>query len=378
MTSVNNNNNASAHDPDVSNISADDNHNRSHNQASGGEGGSGGPPTITYTAVKIIGHGSFGVVFLAKVVETDEYVAVKKVLQDKRFRNRELQILRSVHHPHIINMKHCFYSNGDRPEELYLNIVMEFLPDTAFRFCRMFTRQKEYVPLLYVKLLAYQLCRACAYLHNPKLNICHRDIKPQNILMDPTTGVMKLCDFGSAKQLINGDENVSYICSRYYRAPELLFGCQEYTTSVDVWSVGCVVGEMLLGQPLFPGETTVDQMVEIIKILGTPTTADIESMNRDYSEFQFPQILPLPWNRVFRPHTTPEAVDFVTQMLKYAPSSRMSALSALCHPFLDELRQPGTLLPSGKPLPSSLFTFTDDELEYIPRNIIEKLLPRSH
>eukprot|EP00744_Colponema_vietnamica_P008474 GILI01012084.1.p1 GENE.GILI01012084.1~~GILI01012084.1.p1 ORF type:complete len:386 (+),score=57.97 GILI01012084.1:75-1232(+) len=330
--------------------------------------------TISYSAERVIGHGSFGVVFLAKVVETGELVAIKKILQDKRFRNRELQVMRSVHHPNLVDLKHCFYSNGERPEQLYLNLVMDFLPDTVFRFSRMFTRQREYMPLLYVKLFSYQLCRAAAYLHNPKLNVCHRDIKPQNLLIDPHTGLLKLCDFGSAKQLLNGEENVSYICSRYYRAPELLFGCKQYTTAVDLWAIGCVVAEMLLGQPLFPGETTVDQMVEIIKVMGTPTVADIENMNKDYTEFKFPQIQALPWNRVFRPGCPTEAIDFVSQLLQYNPSRRMPALNAMGHSFFDELRVPGTILPNGKPLPA-LTSFTDTELDYIPPAIQERLAP---
>lgn len=85
------------------------------------------------------------------------------------------------------------------------------------------------------------------------------------------THVLKLCDFGSAKQLVLGEPNVSYICSRYYRAPELIFGNSNYTTNIDVWSVGCVIAELMLGQPIFPGESGVDQLVEIIKILGTPS-----------------------------------------------------------------------------------------------------------
>jgi kinase len=81
---------------------------------------------------------------------------------------------------------------------------------------------------------------------------------------------------------------VSYICSRYYRAPELIFGATEYNNSIDVWSVGCVMAELLLGQPLFPGESGVDQLVEIIKVLGTPTREMIHTMNPNYSEFKFP------------------------------------------------------------------------------------------
>ena len=106
--------------------------------------------------------------------------------------------------------------------------------------------------------------------------------------MDPSCHVLKLCDFGSAKRLLKGEVNVSYICSRYYRAPELIFGATDYTPAIDVWSCGCVIAELLLGQPLFPGESGVDQLVEIIKVLGTPTRDQIHSMNPNYSEFKFP------------------------------------------------------------------------------------------
>lgn len=88
--------------------------------------------------------------------------------------------------------------------------------------------------------------------------------------------------------MVQGEPNVSYICSRYYRAPELIFGNSNYTTSIDVWSVGCVIAELMLGQPIFPGESGVDQLVEIIKILGTPSKEQIQAMNPDYKEYRFP------------------------------------------------------------------------------------------
>lgn len=98
--------------------------------------------------------------------------------------------------------------------------------------------------------------------------------------------------------MIKGEPNVSYICSRYYRAPELIFGAIDYTCYIDVWSSGCVFAELLLGQPIFPGESGVDQLVEIIKVLGTPTREQIRQMNPNYQEFRFPQIKAHPWHKV--------------------------------------------------------------------------------
>lgn len=327
--------------------------------------------TISYSAERVIGNGSFGVVFLAKVVETGEIVAIKKVLQDKRFKNRELQIMRVLSHRNIVQMKHCFYSNGDK-DELYLNLVLEFVPDTVYRFCRHFTKNKEYMPTIYVKLFVYQLCRALNFIHS--VGICHRDIKPQNLLIDPSTGILKLCDFGSAKQLVAGEPNVSYICSRYYRAPELIFGATNYTSAIDTWSLGCVFAELLIGRPLFPGESSVDQLVEIIKVLGTPTREEIESMNKNYTEFKFPQVKPHPWGKVFRPHTPPEAIDVITKLLQYTPDKRILPIEACCHPFFDELRDPNTRLPNGRTLPA-LFDFTQEELKSLRPELRSKIIP---
>jgi len=141
---------------------------------------------ISYSAERIIGNGSFGVVFEAKVVETNEVVAIKKVLQDKRFKNRELQIMRQLvkdPHTNIVALKHCFYSQGEKPDELYLNLVLEFVPETVYSISRRHHKHNIPLPLLFVKLYLYQLSRALAHIH--ALGICHRDIKPQNLLVNP-------------------------------------------------------------------------------------------------------------------------------------------------------------------------------------------------
>jgi glycogen synthase kinase 3 beta len=187
---------------------------------------------LAYTQCKIVGNGSFGVVFQTKLSPSGEDAAIKRVLQDKRFKNRELQIMRIVRHPNIVELKAFFYNNGERKDEVYLNLVLEFVPETVYRASRYFNKMKTVMPILEVKLYIYQLFRSLAYIHSQ--GICHRDIKPQNLLLDPSTGVLKLCDFGSAKILVENEPNVSYICSRYYRAPELIFGATNYTTKIGM------------------------------------------------------------------------------------------------------------------------------------------------
>ncbi|URE27067.1 shaggy-related protein kinase [Musa troglodytarum] len=336
-------------------------------------GGKNGEPkkTISYMAERVVGTGSFGIVFQAKCLETGEAVAIKKVLQDKRYKNRELQLMRSMDHPNVIPLKHCFVSTTSR-DELFLNLVMEYVPEILYGVLRHFSNGNQRMPLIHVKLYTYQIFRGLAYIHTVP-GVCHRDVKPQNILVDPLTHQVKLCDFGSAKVLVKGEANISYICSRYYRAPELIFGATEYTTSIDIWSAGCVLAELLLGQPLFPGESAVDQLVQIIKVLGTPTREEIRCMNPSYTEFRFPQIKAHPWHKIFHKRMPPEAIDLTSRLLQYSPCFRCSALEACAHPFFDELREPNVRLPNGHPLPS-LFNFKQ-ELAGASPELVTKLIP---
>ncbi|KAF3674575.1 Glycogen synthase kinase-3 -like protein MsK-1 [Capsicum annuum] len=328
-------------------------------------GGRNGQPkqTISYMAERVVGQGSFGVVFQAKCLETGETVAIKKVLQDKRYKNRELQTMRLLDHPNVVSLKHCFFSTTDK-DELYLNLVLEYVPETVHRVIKHYNKLNQRMPLILVKLYTYQ---------------------------------------------VKGEPNISYICSRYYRAPELIFGATEYTTAIDVWSAGCVLAELLLGQPLFPGESGVDQLVEIIKVLGTPTREEIKCMNPNYNEFKFPQIKAHPWHKIFHKRMPPEAVDLVSRLLQYSPNLRCAAdtpilglydsilttcflnpaivfalllniryityrLDALVHPFFDELRDPNTRLPNGRFLPP-LFNFKAHELKNVHAEILLKLVP---
>lgn len=330
-------------------------------------------PNYTYTATQIIGSGSFGVVYQASVAETGEMVAIKKVFQDKRYKNRELQMLKELNHPNVIKLRQAFYTPGDKQDEIYLNVVMDYIPDTLSRIIRQYYKAKTTMPVLLVKLYAYQMLRSLAYIHT--IGICHRDIKPQNVLVDSNSQVLKMCDFGSAKKLIKGEPNVSYICSRYYRAPELIFGATEYTPAIDVWSTGCVIAELVLGQPIFPGESAVDQIVEIIKILGTPNKGQILAMNPEYNEFRFPIIKAYPWMKVFKNKNMPEEFyDLMTKLLTYEPQIRAKPLQILLHPFFDELREKSTTLPNNKPLPE-LFNFLPEEIKIDPETV-GKLIPK--
>ncbi|CAH8649370.1 unnamed protein product [Schistosoma rodhaini] len=324
--------------------------------------------------------GSFGVVYVANLSD-DRKVAIKKVLQDKRYKNRELQILRKLKHCNIVSLYYYFYStSSSKPNETYLNLIQEYIPQTLSRLIKHYWRIRQIIPLVYVKLYSFQLLRGLAYIHSQ--GVCHRDIKPQNLLIHPDQGLLKICDFGSAKMLNPDEPNVSYICSRYYRAPELIFGATHYTVQIDMWSAGCVIGELLLGRPLFPGESGVDQLVEIIKVLGTPTREQIHEMNPHYSEFKFPNIQGCSWEKLIRNRSTNTAAFYVLgKLLVYSPKTRMSACNILSCCFFNDLILPPPghsidatgYLPSGKPAPNFLNQFTEQELSYLPKEMTTRL-----
>ncbi|KAI8010803.1 Shaggy-related protein kinase alpha [Camellia lanceoleosa] len=119
--------------------------------------------------------------------------------------------------------------------------IKKYVRKTVHRVIRHFNKLNQRMSLLYMQLYAYQIFRALSYIHRT-IGVCHRDIKPQNLLVNPHTHQLKLCDFGSAKVLVKGVPNISYICSRYYQAPELIFEATEYTIAIDIWSTGCVLG----------------------------------------------------------------------------------------------------------------------------------------
>ncbi|ESO01293.1 hypothetical protein HELRODRAFT_81900 [Helobdella robusta] len=316
---------------------------------------------LSYTDLKLIGKGTFGIVYKARLCDTNETVAIKKVFDDKKYKNRELWFMNQLQHPNIIDLLYYFYSEdaGCRKGERYLNMVLNYMPETLFTLAKcdgLYTK-----PLLdptSVKVYTYQLFRCLNYLHC--LNICHRDVKPQNLLIDPISHAVKLCDFGSAKELLPNEANIAYICSRYYRAPELIYGAKDYTCQIDVWSAGCVLAELYQGHPLFPGITGPDQMVEIMKVLGTPTYEDFLDFTQQARDMRLPPLLlPMNWNKVFTKSTpSSDAMNLISRTLVFSPLKRLKPLDVMAHPFYDELRRKGARMVDGTSFPP-LFNFTE-------------------
>lgn len=327
------------------------------------------------TIKKALGKGSFGVVYEGTYTDLggrEMPAAIKKVYQDKRYKNRELDIMKLIKHPNIVELYHHYITSGEKDDEVYLNLVMELIPDTGYKVTKTYAKSNRIMPLIYVKLYSYQLLRAISALHS--MDVCHRDIKPQNLLINPDSGRLVICDLGSAKQLIPSEANVAYICSRYYRAPELIFGCTYYTTAIDIWSIGCVIGEFIKGRPMFPGESGIDQLIEIIKLLGTPTKKQMQNMNNFFEGYKFPHVKVKTWEHYFDGCDS-DTIEFLKRLITYSPQERITAIEALAHPWFDELKVQGVKLPeNGQELPE-LFNWTEKETSAFP-DVITRIEPK--
>lgn len=210
------------------------------------------------------------------------------------------------------------------PDLSGMSLVFEYMPHTLY------SRMKdEEHPLSRGETRRFMamLLNGLQYLHG--LRIMHRDIKPANLLID-SKDVLKIADFGLARLFNDQDPTKVYspqVATRWYRAPEILWGCQTYGPSIDLWAAGCVFAEMLRGVPLFSGATDIEQLALVVRTLGTPNLKDWPEVRSlpDYNKIRFPNAKGERWEDIFPSCTTKCEIGLVDGLVRYNPSRRLTA-----------------------------------------------------
>uniref|UniRef100_A0ABM0GQE0 Cyclin-dependent kinase-like 2-like n=1 Tax=Saccoglossus kowalevskii TaxID=10224 RepID=A0ABM0GQE0_SACKO len=283
-----------------------------------------------YENLGLVGEGSYGMVLKCKHKETNQVVAIKKFLESeedkmvKKIAMREVRMLKQLRHENLVNLIEVFR----RKKRLYL--VFEFVDHTVLDELE---RYPSGLDEHMCRKVLWQVLKGIEFCHNH--NIIHRDVKPENILVSKS-GVVKLCDFGFARTLASqGEAYTDYVATRWYRAPELLVGDTKYGRAVDIWAVGCLLAEMLSGEPLFPGDSDIDQLYHIIKCFGVliPKHREIFHKNPLFVGMRLPEVRELEPLSKRLPRSSNEALSLMDLSLLLDPTERPNCGNLLKHEF---------------------------------------------
>ena len=307
--------------------------------------------TSRYDVLKVVGEGAYGIVLQCRDKVSGQMVAIK------RFRERvpcgddaggeggapapamlrEVRVLRALRgHPHIVTLREAFTRRG----KLYL--VFEFMEQNLLELLE---ETPAGLPPPLVRLYAFQLCRALEWCH--RHGVAHRDVKPENLLVSPAAALLKLCDFGFARVMPAaasggggggagaGGARTAYVATRWYRAPELLLGATDYSRAVDLWAVGCLVGELADGAALFPGDSEAETLTLIQRCLGPLTSTQLELYLRNprFARAPLPELHTrgVPVHARYADRLPKVAIHFMRSLLHMDPRRRLTARECLDH-----------------------------------------------
>ncbi|KAJ3629092.1 hypothetical protein MTP99_013513 [Tenebrio molitor] len=302
-----------------------------------------------YEKIEFLGEGQFATVYKARDVETDNIVAVKKIkmgsrqeAQDgiNRTALREIKLLQELHHRNVIGLLDVFGHMSN------VSLVFDFM-DTDLEVII----KDNTIILTTANIKAYmiQTLQGLDYLHRNW--VLHRDLKPNNLLVN-SSGVLKVGDFGLAKLYGSPNRiNTHQVVTRWYRSPELLFGAKLYSTGVDMWAVGCILAELLLRAPLFPGESDLDQLTKIFGVFGNPTEENWPGLKSLSDYIEFKPFTPIPLKNIFTA-AGDDLLDVIGNLLVLNPLKRIECAKCLSMPFFSN--KPAPTVGSKLPLPQNI------------------------
>ena len=288
-----------------------------------------------YEVLGVVGEGAYGIVYKCKNKETGHYVAIKKFKETEdelvqKTMKRELKMLQQLKHENIVEFQESFTYKGN------LFLVFEYCEKNLLEVLE---ESPDGLSPKLIKSFVYQMCKAIAYMN--KNNMIHRDIKPENLLIDDKLN-LKLCDFGFARKVKlnknnnNINEMTDYVATRWYRSPELLLSGGIYGPDVDFWAVGCIMGELADGNPMFPGENETDQINCIIKVLGN-LPEDLVNMFYKNPIYEGKELLhvskPESLERRYMGKLGPTAIDFMKGLLQLDPKKRLNSETVFKHKY---------------------------------------------
>ncbi|CAD8164080.1 unnamed protein product [Paramecium pentaurelia] len=285
-----------------------------------------------YEIMGVVGEGAYGIVLKCRNKETNECVAIKKFKETeddeavKKSIQREVKMLRMLKHPNIIQLKEAFKKKGK------IFLVFQFVDRNLLELLE----ERKTLDQNSIKRVILQLVLAVHTCHS--VGIAHRDIKPENLLIDNELN-LKLCDFGFARTIQSQEQLTDYVATRWYRSPELLIS-NNYGKQVDIWAIGCIMGELIDGQPLFPGENEMDQLYLIQKIIGPLTQDQMEKFqkNQRYIGMKFPEIVKSETiEKRYSGKMCNKGLNFLKECLIMDPNKRMTSLDCLEHPYLSDV-----------------------------------------
>ncbi|KAK0403433.1 hypothetical protein QR680_016912 [Steinernema hermaphroditum] len=299
-----------------------------------------------YEIIQHLGEGQFANVYKAKDTETGIYVAIKKIKLSSRHEARdgvnrtavrEIKLLRELKHENIIGLLDVI---GHKTN---IQLVFDFMETDLEHLVK---NQSLILTLPHIKNMVMQMLFGLEYLHIHW--ILHRDLKPNNLLMN-SVGRIKLADFGLARFFGSPNRPLTHqVVTRWYRAPELLYGSRAYGTGVDMWAIGCIIGELLLRVPIFPGESDIDQLVKIYSMLGTPTDDEWPDL-KELSDYVKMKEMPVQDLRLIFTAATEDLIELLSMCLRFNPLFRWTATQALSSAYFKS--QPYACADHDLPLP---------------------------
>ncbi|XP_078270249.1 serine/threonine-protein kinase MAK isoform X5 [Rhinoraja longicauda] len=272
-----------------------------------------------YTTMKQLGDGTYGCVLMGKSNESGELVAIKRMKRkfyswDECINLREVKSLKKLNHANIIKLKEVIRENN------HLYFIFEYMKENLYQLMK---DRDRLFPESIIRNIMYQIIQGLAFIH--KHGFFHRDMKPENLLcMGPD--LVKIGDFGLAREIRSRPPYTDYVSTRWYRAPEVLLRSSIYSSPIDIWAVGCIMAELYTLRPLFPGVSEVDEIFKICQVLGTPKKSDWpEGYQLSVAmNFRFPQCAPIHLKTLI-PNASDDAIQLIKETLYWDPKRRPNA-----------------------------------------------------